>query len=69
MNASRAVELIAKEVAKLMIREHLIEKIKSLPEERLEEVADFIEFLKAKEREQSELAEYGVGSIAHHSCC
>ena len=42
-------------------REHLIEKIKSLPEDRLEEVADFVEFLEAKGKGQSELAEYGMG--------
>ncbi len=42
-------------------REHLIEKIKSLPEDRLEEVASFVEFLETKGRGQSELAEYGMG--------
>lgn len=42
-------------------REHLIEKIKSLPEDRLEEVANFVEFLEAKGKGQSELAEYGMG--------
>ncbi len=42
-------------------REHLIEKIKSLPEDRLEEVADFVEFLEVKGKGQSGLAEYGMG--------
>jgi len=42
-------------------REHLIEKIESLPENRLEEVADFVEFLEAKGKGQSELAEHGMG--------
>jgi len=45
----------------MAIREHLIEKIKSLPEDRLEEVGDFVEFLEAKGKAQSELAEYGMG--------
>ena len=51
----------AKEVIKMATREHLIEKIKSLPEDRLEEVADFVEFLEAKGKGQPELAEYGMG--------
>jgi len=45
----------------MAIREHLIETIKSLPEDRLEEVADLVKFLEAKGRGQSELAEYGMG--------
>lgn len=31
-------------------REHIIERIKSLPEESIKEVADFIEFLEAKRK-------------------
>ncbi len=49
------------EVVKMAIREHLIEKIKSLPEDRLEEVGDFVEFLEAKEEGYPKLAEYGMG--------
>ena len=44
----------------MAIREHLIEKIQSLPEDKLEEIADFVEFLEAKGKGQSELAEYGM---------
>ena len=54
-------KLKAREVARMATREHLIEKIKSLPEDRLEEVASFVEFLETKGRGQSELAEYGMG--------
>jgi hypothetical protein len=42
-------------------REQLIDKIKSLPEDKLDEVADFVEFIEAKEKGQSTLAEYGMG--------
>ena len=45
----------------MAIREHLIKKIKSLPQDKLEEIADFVEFLEAKRKGQSELAEYGMG--------
>ena len=45
----------------MAIREHIIEKIKSLPEDKLEEIADFVDFLEAKGKGQSELAEYGMG--------
>ena len=58
---SKVKELKSREVVKMAIREHLIEKIKSLPEDRLEEVGDFVEFLEAKGKAQSELAEYGMG--------
>ena len=58
---SRVTELREKEMAKMATREHLIEKIKSLPEDRLEEVADFVEFLEVKGKGQSGLAEYGMG--------
>ena len=57
---SRVTELGEKEVAKMATREHLIEKIRSLPEDRLEEVADFVEFLEVKGKGQSGLAEYGM---------
>jgi hypothetical protein len=46
---------------KMAIREHLIKKIKSLPEDRLGEIADFVEFLEAKGKGQSGLEEYGMG--------
>ena len=42
------------------IREYIIEKVKSLPEDRLEEIANFIELLEAKEKGYPELAEYGM---------
>jgi hypothetical protein len=58
---SRVTELRAKETVKMTTREHIIEKIKSLPEDKLGDVADFVEFLEAKGKGQSELAEYGMG--------
>ena len=58
---SKVTELRAKEMVKMAIREHLIKKIKSLPEDKLEEIADFVEFLEVKGKGQSELAEYGMG--------
>lgn len=45
----------------MAIRERLINKIQSLPEDKLDEIADFIEFLEVKERAQSDLAEDGMG--------
>jgi len=53
--------LRAKEVVRMVIRERLIERIKFLPEDKLEEIADFVEFLEVKGKKQSELAEYGMG--------
>ena len=44
----------------MAIREHLIEKIQSLPEDKLDEIADFVEFLEAGGRGQCKLAEYGM---------
>lgn len=44
----------------MAIREHLIEKIQCLPEDKLDKIADFVEFLEAKGSGQSELAEYGM---------
>jgi hypothetical protein len=54
-------ELRAKEVVKMAVRERIINKIRSLPENKLDEIADFIEFLEAKEKAQPDLAEYGMG--------
>ena len=34
----------------MLKREHIVEKIKSLPDDTLEEVADFIEFLEVKRK-------------------
>jgi len=45
----------------MVIWEHLIERIKFLPEDKLEEIANFVEFLETKEKGQSELAKYGMG--------
>ena len=42
-------------------RESLIEKIKSLPEDRLGDVADFVESLETKGKREPELAESGMG--------
>ena len=44
----------------MVIREHLIEKIKSLPEDKIVEVIDFVEFLVGKSKGQTELSEYGM---------
>jgi hypothetical protein len=49
------------ELVKMSIREHLIGKMKSLPADKLEEIADFVEFLEAKRKGKSGLAEYGMG--------
>jgi hypothetical protein len=49
-----------KEVTGMAIRERLINKIQSLPEHELDEVADFIEFLEAKGKAQCGLAENGM---------
>jgi len=45
----------------MAIRERLINKIQSLPEDKLDEIADFIEFLEAEGKIRSALAEYGMG--------
>ena len=45
----------------MVIRERLIEKIKYLPEDKIEEVIDFVEFLERKSKGQTELSEYGMG--------
>ena len=58
---NKVADLKSKEVVRMGTRERLIEKIKSLPEHKLEEIADFVEFLEAKGKGQSELAEYGMG--------
>ena len=58
---SRINKLRGKEIIKMRTREHLINKIKSLPEDKIGEIADFVEFLEAKGKGQSELAEYGMG--------
>ncbi len=44
----------------MVIREHLIEKIQSLPEDKIMEVIDFVEFLEVKSKGQAELSEYGM---------
>ena len=46
---------------KMRTKEQLIDKIKSLPEDKLDEIADFIEFIETKGKSQSALAEYGMG--------
>lgn len=42
-------------------REQLIDKIESLSEDKVDEIADFVEFIETKERGHSALAEYGMG--------
>jgi len=42
-------------------REQLIDKIKSLPDDKLDEIADFVEFMETKGKAQPALAEYGLG--------
>ena len=44
----------------MVTRDRLIEKVKSLPEDKLGDVANFVEFLETKGKGQSELAEYGM---------
>ena len=50
----------------MVIRERLIEKIKYLPEDKIEEVIDFVEFLERKSKGQTELSEYGMGDYLSH---
>jgi len=47
------------------IREHLIEKIQSLPEDKLGKIAEFVELLEAKGQGQVELAEDGMSDYSH----
>ena len=42
-------------------RESLIEKIRSLPEDRLGDVASFVESIETKDKRESQLAECGMG--------
>jgi hypothetical protein len=46
-------------------RKQLIDKIKSLPENKLDEIADFVEFVEARKKEQPALAECGMGDYLH----
>jgi len=50
-----------KEIIEMGTREQLINKIKSLPEDKLDEIANFVEFVETKGKGQSALAEYGMG--------
>jgi hypothetical protein len=58
---NRIAKLRGKEIIKMRTREQLIDKIKSLPEDKLDEIADFVEFVETKGKGQSALAEYGMG--------
>jgi hypothetical protein len=60
-NRSRVTELKEQESVKMSIRERLIGKVKSLPADKLEEVAVFLEFLDTKGNGKAGLAEYGMG--------
>jgi hypothetical protein len=44
----------------MAVRQHLIKKIQSLPEDKLDEVAEFVELLEAGGRGKSGLAEHGM---------
>ena len=48
---NRVTKLRGKEMIKMRTREQLIDKIKSLPEDKLDEIADFVEFLEKKGRD------------------
>jgi hypothetical protein len=50
---------------KMQIRKQLINKIESLPEDKLDEIADFIEFVETRGNKQSALVEYGMGDYLH----
>ena len=58
---NRVTDLKSKEAVRMATRERLIEKIKSLPEDKLEDVANFVESLEMRGKGQSELTEYGMG--------
>jgi len=44
----------------MAVRDQLIEKIQALPEDKLEEIADFVEFLEARGQGRPGLAECGM---------
>jgi hypothetical protein len=56
---------MGKEIMEMPIRKQLINKIKSLPEDKLDEIADFIEFVETRGNKHSALAEYGMGDYLH----
>ena len=58
---NRITKLRGKELTRMRNREQLIDKIKSLPEDKLDEIADFVEFVETRGKGQSALAEYGMG--------
>ena len=43
----------------MISKDYIIEKIKSLPDERVKEIIDFIDFMESREK-KGELAEYGM---------
>jgi len=45
----------------MLIRDQLIGKMKSLPPDKLEAVAAFVEYLEAEGKDRSSLVEYGMG--------
>ena len=45
----------------MLEREYIIERIKKMPDEKLEEIADFVEFLDAKRRRLAEEREKEEG--------
>jgi hypothetical protein len=58
---NRITKLRGEEIIKMQTREQLIDKIRALPEDKLDEIADFVEFPETKGKGQSALAEYGMG--------
>ena len=44
----------------MISRDYIVEKIRALPDEKLEEIADFMEFVESRER-RAELAESDMG--------
>ncbi|MFP3898626.1 MAG: hypothetical protein ACLFVD_04885 [Dehalococcoidia bacterium] len=50
----------SKGTSDMAIREKLIDKIQSLPEDKLEEIADFLQLLETGGTGQTELAEHGM---------
>jgi hypothetical protein len=56
-----STKLRGKEIITTRSREQLIDKIKSLPEDKLDEIADFVEFVETRGKGQCALAEYGMG--------
>ena len=44
----------------MAVRQHLIAKIQSLPEDKLDAIAEFVHLLEEKDKTQAGLAEHGM---------